>query len=1003
MQRAAHIVKPVTTKRIGLSVLLAAVCVCCLAPGVALAAETPKVLGESPLTVEGGAATLQAEINPGGAETAYRFEYGTSEAYGQSSESGVIEAGSEPKVVNVRITGLVSGTTYHYRVVATNEQTSAGGKPGHDKTFTTLAALGSESPENCPNKQLRVEQPFGLTLPDCRAYEMVSPAETGGQDATDAGIQTVAHSSVSGEAFTYSSRGVFGSAAEGGVVENQFLARRGPEGWATQSITLLHDPTQLEPQSSYEASAFTPELGEGVAATNAALSGTGAPPDPPSEGGSREEELYLANFATGSYQYIGFGTDPVAASSDLTHVAFGELGGLSEWINGKVVSVGVANDDEEMSAAAGMAVVALNPGLGRQKDAWHAASSEGSRVYFTSPAEVGSEDQLYVRVNSEMSQSPLSDGDDGEANGTGTLTEGSDTVTSLVTATGITGGSPVGVTELGVKPRTGRFIVGAGISGPGIAAGTKIIAVRGGSGGTEVLTLSAPTVAEVPFEARIEAIGPVPFVAGQRISGSGIVPGTTIEAVAPGILTLSAPAVGSGTAVPLVGGGECTVAADACTIEVSASQRSAPDPHVFAQPARYWGASANGALVFFTSNAELTNDAYTGEADNAANLYEYDLEDHALTDLTVDTGNVAEGAAVQGVVQISEDGSYVYFVATGVLKGVHGEVLRNSVGAEPVAGEDNMYVSHGGKTQFVATLAAGDESDWHNGAFASSGAGPAVNSAVTSEGGEYLAFMSEASLTGYDNIQSQSGECAGRVVPETGLPGTEYCREVYLYDATAGSLVCASCNPSGARPVGPSHMGQLPKNDFAEYRPRNVLNDGTVFFNSADQLVSRASDGLSNVYEYEDGRVYAISNVAGGSESFFLDSGNGPHSEEGGNVFFATGDQLLPEDPGGNVVVYDARVDGGFPVQTSAPSCDNGDSCKPPPSQQPSVFGAPASATFSGPGNMTVPPPPAVVEPKAKTVRCKKGYAKNKQGKCVRKTSKKTKRARKAGNERRAR
>jgi hypothetical protein len=415
-----------------------------------------------------------------------------------------------------------------------------------------------------------------------------------------------------------------------------------------------------------------------------------------------------------------------------------------------------------------------------------------------------------------------------------------------------------------------------------------------------------------------------------------------------------------------------------------------PDTHGL-QPPRYWGASTNGALVYFTSNAELTNDAYTGEEDNAANLYEYDLEDGRLTDLTVDTGDVAEGAAVKGVAQISEDGAYVYFVADGDL----------ASGA--TTGSPNLYLSHeGGPPVFIATLSTGDRSDWDNGADAASGAGPAVNSAVTSPNGAYLAFISEASLTGYDNSQSQPGECQ-KEVPETGGPGSGACREVYLYDASTHGLACASCNPSGERPSGASWLRQHAVYDFYESIPHNVLDNGTVFFDSADRLVPRASDGLSNVYEYEDGRVYAISNVAGGSESFFLDSGNGPSGEEGGNVFFATGDQLLPEDPGGNVVVYDARVDGGFPVETSAPSCDNGDSCKPPPSQQPSVFGTPASATFSGPGNISIPPPPAAVEPKAKTVKCKKGYAKNKQNKCVRKTSKKTKRARKASNERRAR
>ena len=49
---------------------------------------------------------------------------------------------------------------------------------------------------------------------------------------------------------------------------------------------------------------------------------------------------------------------------------------------------------------------------------------------------------------------------------------------------------------------------------------------------------------------------------------------------------------------------------------------------------------------------------------------------------------------MQGVVQISEDGSYVYFVAEGTLA------------AGAVAGEPNLYVSHdGGTPVFIATLA----------------------------------------------------------------------------------------------------------------------------------------------------------------------------------------------------------------------------------------------------------------------------------------------------------
>ena len=85
----------------------------------------------------------------------------------------------------------------------------------------------------------------------------------------------------------------------------------------------------------------------------------------------------------------------------------------------------------------------------------------------------------------------------------------------------------------------------------------------------------------------------------------------------------------------------------------------------------------------------------------------------------------------------------------------------------------------------------------------------------------------------------------------------------------------------------------------------------------------------------------------------------------------------------------------------SAPPCDSGDSCKAAPSPQPAVFGAPASATFSGAGNVASSPPAQAVKPKAKVVKCKKGYTKNRKSKCI-KTKKKTKAKKSAHTNRRA-
>jgi hypothetical protein len=439
------------------------------------------------------------------------------------------------------------------------------------------------------------------------------------------------------------------------------------------------------------------------------------------------------------------------------------------------------------------------------------------------------------------------------------------------------------------------------------------------------------------------------------------------------------------------------VAGDACTIEVSASQRFLQTNPAGTQRARFWGASADGSKVFFTSDAELTEDAKT--AGNAANLYEYDLETGKLTDLSVNSE--PEGAAVLGVVQVSEEGQYVYFVANGVLTdtaNAGGERAKQG-NCEPNGqngGSCNLYVYHQGGAEpvkFITTLNEADKSVWlHDGP---NSAGPALNTAVVSPSGAELAFVSERSLPttnfpeGYDNEQAASGagECEG-YSHESNEVESGACREVYLYDAETGGLACASCNPSGAQPVGPSelaHATEAPE----DYRPRNLVEGGVLFFDSKDALTG-APGGRENVFEYEGGVVRPISDVAGGYESVFLDA-----SPNGANVFFASADRLLPEDPGGNAVVWDARVDGGFPLVSTPVACESEESCAPP-AVTPTAVGAPASATFSGPGNL-VPPalgsvkpvvkPKPVVESRAQKLAralkaCRRDRSKKKRGAC---------------------
>ncbi len=99
-------------------------------------ATSPTVTTLAASSLQISNATLNATINPGGAATGYYFQYGLTAAYGKFSSTNVLPAGDSGVATNAGIGGLLPGTTYHCRVMATN---SAGQATGSDLTFTTIA------------------------------------------------------------------------------------------------------------------------------------------------------------------------------------------------------------------------------------------------------------------------------------------------------------------------------------------------------------------------------------------------------------------------------------------------------------------------------------------------------------------------------------------------------------------------------------------------------------------------------------------------------------------------------------------------------------------------------------------------------------------------------------------------------------------------------------------------------------------------------------------------
>jgi hypothetical protein len=449
------------------------------------------------------------------------------------------------------------------------------------------------------------------------------------------------------------------------------------------------------------------------------------------------------------------------------------------------------------------------------------------------------------------------------------------------------------------------------------------------------------------------------------------------------------------------------------------------------EDAKFQLASADGSRVLFTDTQQLTKNA--SRTPGTADLYECDMVEEAgklqckLSDFTPSPGP-RKAADVQGAVMgASEDGTWVYFVANGVLGdgGEHGATRGDcKLSGTKGEGQCNLYVYHGGATHFITVLAGEDYSDW-----AGNGARLDQLAARVSPDGGWLAFMSNRSLTGYDNHDAVSGK------PD---------EEVFLYHAEAGTaegLVCASCNPSGARPVGVEsatlESGIVGSVENAEtwlaanipgwtpytishalYQSRYLSDSGRLFFNSNDALVPQDINKNQDVYQYEPagvgdcssasstfhaasgGCVALISSGRAAGESAFLDA-----SENGNDVFFLTAERLVHQDVDTALDVYDAHVcSPGAPCFEEAerpPACSTVDSCRTAPSPQPGIFGAPSSSTFSGPSNLSPVPPLTKAQQLAKALSaCRGNYKRSKKRRaaCERQARKRygARRARKA-------
>lgn len=715
--------------------------------------------------------------------------------------------------------------------------------------LVALATFAAQSwgSAGCHNEQFRTG--LGANLPDCRAYEQVSPQEKSA-GGVDGGLAAVTHpgpeqAADNGESVTYESQTAFaGADPQSALLSNQYLSKRTPSGWITTAISppqeLENGKINISPGSIY----YTLFQGFGSNLEYGYLSA--ANPAPVANAPAGYSMPYLRNSFTGKYALLAETAPPVVAPLPATCCR-----GLQTHYQGM--------------------------------------TADGSHVIF------------------EANDALVPGAFEGEEN----LYEWNEGTLELVNVL------PNGTVEHGIFGMNGW-----------VKFAPELVDHALSRDGRRVFWSTN---------------GPRP-IGGEQ--GEGTEGQVYMREITP-----SGPR----------------------TVDISATQKTngtgpeGHDPGGTGQ-GQYWAANAEGTLVYLTSPEQLTNEAtatyrplkfVTGTSPVIeGDLYQYNAGTGKLTDLTVDK-NVGERAGVQGVIGASEDGSYVYFAAKGVL--ANGAVATSSNDFRAA----NIYVWHDGEIKFIGTTDAhsqylfGEDEEW-------GGEAGAVGARV-SPNGKYLAFTSVSQFGSHNTEPATTEACVPKVGSEIVRNylnnftdnGTK-CTQVYVYDAATAELTCASCTPGGLPSTGDSYVPHgigleaLPGWQTSSDQQRYLSSDGRLFFESSAGLASGDTNGSEDVYEWEppgvggcSGAKPCLSLVSGGvstRESQFVDA-----DATGSNVFFTTFDQLAGSDGDEHQDLYDARVDGGF-AAPQAPPCQ-GEACRPAVAPAPAIYGAPTSQAFSGVGN----------------------------------------------------
>ena len=866
--------------------------------------QPPAINGLVAENVTATSAELKAEIIPNGLETSYYFEYGPTVNYGHTVPvpAKTIRAGNAGVPVAVSLEGLIPHDVYHYRLVTNNETTDKkGAKEGGptdsaDQTFNFY-------PPSCPNENVR-QQTQTNYLPDCRAYELVSPENAGGTQLSPDGPNTGYATSPPRFSFTGTFSSVPGSGGEPiDSAGDLYVATRTDSGWVTRYVgwpssqaavdggPALGPPDSIPYQvcrEPYSESCFRAPSAVPAASGIGPASQNGVYTDPGmnrflsfNDGNQSIESIFGADFQN---RTIITSNAPDVISADGTI--------LDRWpTNLNVVPSGSYPEGSYIIPGG---LYRLEPG-------------EGEYVRLA-PSGSHSLDCPYVAETTFFYDSTADDCP-------GDVTASAD-LSHFIFAT-----------EWNV------FATGGQLSAPGSVYDnntvTKTVAVAS-------LTPSGEGIPEEPTDLAGDTIQ----IPGVSSDGSHILMDTGG----------TGPCGHASCGTPPCGGDYNMVRR--CIMQPGNLYMRVDDSVTYdvsqGHNVIYLGETGAGSKVYFESEEQLTPE----DKDTSMDIYMWSEkgaeEGHPLT--LISKGDNPGGAGEPGNTDSCDAQfttkcnvtTYTQLFFCGVRVEEGGNCLSdNSIASESgdiyffspeqldgtrgIPNQENLYVYHEGHVQFVTTL-VGPPDCYET---YSSHECTRVERMQVSPEGNHMAFVSNAQITQYNNAGYQ---------------------EMYTYEPSTRKLTCVSCIPNGTPPTS---------NVEASQDGLFMTNDGRTFFSTNDALVHGDTNQGEDVYEYVNGRPQLITAGTGqtsqpkasGLGGLFASPGLIGVSADGTDVYFSTYDTLVPQDHNGLFLkFYDARTNGGFSAPPPPLPCNAAEECHGAGSElpQPLVNGSSAALGAGG-------------------------------------------------------